>query len=107
MLTLFSNMQNAEEFRLPNVLRIGSYYVYFWTNENTEPVHVHISTGKPVPDSTKLWLTKSGHCIVANNNSQIPDHKLNKLIEIIEDQFFYICNKWVETFGKDTLKFYC
>ena len=100
-------MRSAEEFKLPNVLRIGSYYVYFWTDEGNEPIHVHISTGKPSPNATKLWLTKSGGCLVANNDSKIPEHKLNKLIEVIDDQFFYICMKWRETFGNDTLKFYC
>ncbi len=92
---------------MPNVLRIGSYYVYFWTDEGTEPIHVHISTGKPTPNATKLWLTKAGHCVVSHNNSQIPEHKLNKIIEVIEDQFFYICLKWQETFGNDSLNFYC
>ncbi len=103
----FLSMLNAEVFKLPNVLRIGSYYVYFWTNENSEPVHVHISESKPTDNATKIWLTKAGRCIIANNNSKIPEHKLNKMIEIIEDQFFYICSKWTETFGDETLKFYC
>lgn len=44
---LFSNMLNVEVSRLPNILRIGSYYVYFWMNENHEPVHVHVNEGSP------------------------------------------------------------
>ena len=40
---------------MPQVFKIGSYWVYFWTNENRplEPVHVHISEGKPVQNATK------------------------------------------------------
>ena len=84
-------MHNVEEFKLPNVFRIGNYYVYFWTNENNEPVHVHVSEGKPSENTTKIWLTKAGGCIVANNQSKIPKHKLNKIIEILSDQhFFYL-----------------
>ncbi|MCI9560316.1 DUF4160 domain-containing protein [Clostridiaceae bacterium] len=30
---------------MPQIFRIGSYIIYFWSNENTplEPEHVHIS----------------------------------------------------------------
>ncbi|MBR0350554.1 MAG: DUF4160 domain-containing protein [Clostridia bacterium] len=31
--------------------------MYFWSNENEEPIHVHISKGIPVSNSTKIWLT--------------------------------------------------
>lgn len=100
-------MPNAGESRLPNILRIGSYYVYFWMNENHEPVHVHVNEGSPDINSTKLWLTKSGGCIVANNNSKIPESKLNKIKEIIADNHFYVCQKWSEIFGDESLVFYC
>jgi len=44
---------------MPQVFRVGSYWVYFWSNENDplEPVHVHISKGKPVKNATKIWIT--------------------------------------------------
>ncbi|MBR7064111.1 MAG: DUF4160 domain-containing protein [Treponema sp.] len=92
---------------MPNILCIGSYYVYFWMNENNEPIHVHVNEGAPNVHSTKLWLTKSGGCIEANNNSRIPRTKLNKIKEIVSDNHFYICQKWVEIFGENSLKFYC
>ena len=107
MLTLYLNMRNVEALELPNILCIGSYYVYFWMNENNEPIHVHVNEGAPNVHSTKLWLTKSGGCIEANNNSRIPRTKLNKIKEIVSDNHFYICQKWVEIFGENSLKFYC
>ena len=55
--------------------------LYFWMNENSEPVHVHVNEGSPSMNSTKLWLTKAGGCIEANNNSHIPESKLNKIKE--------------------------
>lgn len=100
-------MQPAEESKLPNILRIGKYYVYFWMNENLEPVHVHVSEGSPNVNSTKLWLTKAGGCIEANNDSRIPSTKLNKIKEVVSDNHFYICQKWKEIFGENSLKFYC
>lgn len=47
-----------------------------WSNENNEPIHIHISKGKPTPNSTKVWLTKSGDCILANNKSKNPSKEL-------------------------------
>ena len=45
---------------MPQIFKIGSYWVYFWTNENEplEPVHIHLAEGKPVPNATKIWITK-------------------------------------------------
>lgn len=36
---------------MPQELKIGSYSVYFWFNENDplEPIHVHISEGSTSP----------------------------------------------------------
>lgn len=100
-------MQRLEGFKLPKLFKIGGYIVYFWSNEDGEPIHVHISEGKPMPNATKIWLTKTGGCIVANNGSKIPLKDLNKLLEVISAQFFIICAKWKEFFVTDTIKFYC
>ena len=47
---------------MPQVFRIGPYLVYFWSNESKplEPVHVHVSKGKPTEYATKIWITKKG-----------------------------------------------
>lgn len=103
----FINTQRLEGFKLPKLFTIGGYIVYFWSNEDGEPIHVHISEGKPMPNATKIWLTKTGGCIVANNGSKIPPKDLNKLLEVISAQFFIICAKWKEFFVTDTIKFYC
>ena len=86
------------------------YKIYFWSNETNEPIHVHISKGKPIENSTKIWLTKGGHCIIANNNSKISNKELSKILEAIETQYFYIVSQWMETYRLDNIKdikFYC
>lgn len=46
---------------MPQVFKVGSYWVYFWANENEplEPIHVHISQGQPNSNATKVWDNKS------------------------------------------------
>ncbi len=41
---------------MPQIIKIGSYVVYFWSNEGEplEPVHVHIVEGVPSQNSTKV-----------------------------------------------------
>lgn len=92
---------------MPNVFTVGGYKVYFWSNEGVEPIHVHVSKGRPAQNTTKIWLTKSGKCIVAHNNSQIPNNELNELLDLISAQFFMICSKWKEYFKIDRISFYC
>ena len=63
--------------------------------------------GKPNSNATKIWLTKNGGCIVANNASFIPQKELNYLLEIISAQYFFIVSKWKEHFCVEDVKFYC
>ena len=52
---------------MPNLFEISGYKIYFCSNENNEPIHVHVSKGRPVKNSTKIWLTKAGGAIIASN----------------------------------------
>lgn len=92
---------------MPQIFSVGSYLIYFWSNEGkpTEPIHVHVSKNHPEKNATKIWITKSLHCVVSNNNSKIPSHVLNNIVEIIENRAFEIVAKWQERFGEAT--FYC
>ena len=47
---------------MPQVFKIGSYWVYFWANENEplEPIHVHVAQGAPSANATKIWITRAG-----------------------------------------------
>lgn len=83
------------------------YKVYFWSNEINESIRVHISKGKRTLNSTKVWLTKSGGCILANNKGAIPERELNRLLEIIPIYYLKIVSKWKDTYGIEEVKFYC
>ena len=49
------DMRRMEGFRLPKLFTVSGYTVYFWSNENGEPIHVHVSKG-----SLLLMQLKSG-----------------------------------------------
>ena len=92
---------------MPQVFKVGSYWVYFRANENEplEPVHVHIAEGAPVANATKVWITKSGKCLRCNNNSHIPENVLRNIIRIIEARSGEVVEKWMDFFGEAT--FFC
>jgi len=86
---------------------VSGYKIYFWADEGNEPIHVHVSKGKPSGNGTKIWLTKTGGCILASNGSKISQKELNELMEFISAQFFMICSEWKKFFVTDEIKFYC
>lgn len=92
---------------MPQIFRIGSYVVYFWINEGAplEPVHIHVSQGVPTANSTKIWITRSGKCLLCNNNSRIPSRILHYVEAVVEARADEICEKWTDTFGE--IRYYC
>ena len=92
---------------MPQIFKIGSYIVYFWINEGKplEPIHVHVSQGVPSAGSTKIWITRSGKCLLCNNNSRIPARILRYVEAVVEARSGEICRQWVETFGE--IRYYC
>jgi hypothetical protein len=92
---------------MPQVFKIGAYWVYFWSNENDplEPVHVHVTQGKPHANGTKIWITASGKCLVEHNRSQIPERVLKNIVRIIEARSEEIIEKWIAFFGE--ARYYC
>lgn len=86
----YIGMQRMGEFGLLKLFTVSGYIVYFWSNENGEPIHVHVSKGKPVPNATKIWLTRSGGCILASNGSKISSKELNELMEFIVENGPYL-----------------
>ena len=91
---------------MPSLFTVCGYKIYFWSNENDEPIHVHVSKGKPSQHATKIWITQHGGCILSHNGSNIPQKELNELMEFISAQFFLICEELKKFFLTDTIRFY-
>lgn len=92
---------------MPQVFKIGSYWVYFWASENDpiEPVHVHLSQGAPSANATKIWITRKGKCLLCHNNSRIPEPILRNLIRVVEARSEEVIEKWIDFFG--VIAYYC
>ncbi|MBR2698877.1 MAG: DUF4160 domain-containing protein [Clostridia bacterium] len=92
---------------MPQVIKVGSYVIYFWLDEGKplEPIHVHIAEGVPRPNATKVWLTRSGKAILATRRSEIPTADFRKLVRIVEANADLIRAKWLEYF--EEIRYYC
>ena len=92
---------------MPQLLRVGPYIIYFWSNEGRplEPVHVHVAEGRASAGATKLWITSAGKVVVCNNDSGIPERVLRRLAMLVEANSEDIVARWVEHFGE--ARFYC
>lgn len=92
---------------MPQIFRIGAYWVYFWTNESMplEPVHVHVAQGSPTENATKIWITRRGKCLLCHNRSQIPAHTLRNIMAIIEARSEEVIQKWRQYFGET--RYFC
>ena len=92
---------------MPQILKVGSYVVYFWSNEvrPLEYVHVHVASKRPTVDATKLWITSEGGVVVCHNDSQIPPEVLRKIVRVVEANSKEIVATWVRLFGE--ARYYC
>lgn len=89
------------------ILRIGPYSIYFWSNEGDplEPIHVHVSEGRASAIATKIWITSTGKTILSNNNSKIPEKILKRLMRMIEANSSDIIDEWLNRFGE--IRYFC
>lgn len=83
---------------MPSILDFMGYKIYFWSNENNEPIHVHISKGKQIENATKFWIGRD--CIeLVHNQSQIPQSDLKKIQKYLWANRAIIIEKWYNFFG--------
>jgi hypothetical protein len=92
---------------MPQLLRVGPYVIYFWSNETypLEPVHVHIVEGRPIRDATKVWITSTGKALLCHNKSKIPERVLNRLLRIVEANKDEFVQAWLDHFRE--IRYYC
>jgi hypothetical protein len=82
-------------FAMPIVIRIGPYRIGFWSKEDNEPPHVHVSRDRCV---AKYWL----HPIVEfAANRGFAAHELNRIRQIVENNQLRLLEAWNEHFNAE------
>ncbi|TNF70188.1 MAG: DUF4160 domain-containing protein [Gammaproteobacteria bacterium] len=76
---------------MPTVLRIGSYRFFFFSNEGTEPPHIHIQRDRAL---AKFWLNPV-ELAGSTSFSSIELRKIGKLVVEHEKTFL---ESWHEYF---------
>ena len=78
---------------MPQIFKIGSYWVFFWANESDplDPVHVYVCEGAPNANATKIWVTRAGKCYLYHNYSRIPERTRFRLFRPKPGAFRCFC----------------
>lgn len=91
---------------MPNLFKFGAYSIYFWSNESSEPIHVHVSIKRANKLSVKFWLLKNGDVSLAYNHAGFSKREINGLKEFIKTNYSFIIERWKEYFQVKDVKFY-
>jgi hypothetical protein len=79
---------------MPTLLRLNGVRYFFYSNENSEPIHIHVVKGNA---TGKIWLEPSIQIdyLAGFNNSEEKD-----IFETVERNYETFKMKWNEYFGK-------
>ena len=77
---------------MPTILQVGRYQFKFFSNEGTEPPHIHIKAGS---NQANFWLDP----IELASNYGFKAHELNKIETIIEQYENEFIEAWYEYFS--------
>ena len=81
---------------MPEVFRIYGYKIYFYSNENDEPCHVHVAKGQGA--NSKIWIEPEVK--IAHNKAKIPKNELKKIVTWLEKNKDTVLTAWNNFFSK-------
>jgi len=76
---------------MPTVLLILGWRFYFFSNENNEPVHIHVSKAEM---EGKFWLDESTFEISEAFTHNMSPRDKREIRKIIFEHFDYIIEQW-------------
>jgi len=77
---------------LPKVADIGPYRLYFYSDDGSEPPHVHVRAGRA---TAKFWLEP----VRLARSKRLVDHQLREIQRIVEENQQRILEVWHEHFA--------
>ena len=73
---------------MPTILRIGPYRLFFFSEENGEPVHVHVIREQT---EAKVWVRPTVKVAV---NEGFAQHELRKIVRLVKANRELIEYEW-------------
>ena len=74
---------------MPTVLRVGSFRFHFYSDERSEPAHIHVAT----PDGEcKFWLDP----IRLARNKGVPSHEIREIEKLVFEYQRLLMEKYNE-----------
>lgn len=80
---------------MPKLIELYGYSIYFYSNEQGEPCHVHIT--RDYKANSKIWIEPEVK--VANNDAKIPAKDWKKILRWAEDNSAEILARWQKYFN--------
>lgn len=77
---------------MPAIARIGPYQFFFYSEEGSEPPHVHVRRDRASP---KFWLEPVRY----QRSKNFSDHELNRIQNLVEENARSFLNSWHEHFN--------
>jgi hypothetical protein len=77
---------------MPVVLRIGPYRLFFYSNENDEPPHIHVQRERAL---AKFWLRP----VALASSTGFSARELTRLSRIVQENAALLVEAWNEFFG--------
>lgn len=76
---------------MPTILRIGSYRFFFYSNENGEPLHIHIQRENAL---AKFWLNP----VTLASSTRFQSIELRELQKLVIENKAVFVERWNEYF---------
>jgi len=78
---------------MPTILRIKGFRFFFWSNENGEPIHIHIEKADA---SAKMFLLPVSDVYFYGFTSK----EIKEIREIVKENSELFINAWLEYHGE-------
>jgi len=76
---------------MPTVLFIRGWRLFFWANENDEPIHIHAEKGDM---ECKFWLEEENFEIKSAFEYNLTPQAKREIKKISYEHFDYIVSEW-------------
>ena len=84
------------EIKMPTILLIAGWRLYFWSNEKNEPMHIHAEKGEM---ECKFWLDPDNFEITIALEYNLTVQAKREIKKIIYEHIDYIVSEWNKYFN--------